>query len=41
MPARVVRPGGAVLEIPEPAASVLRAAAEAAIAGQTSPNRRQ
>ncbi|MFL5415755.1 MAG: SGNH/GDSL hydrolase family protein [Myxococcales bacterium] len=41
MPARVVRPGGAVLAIPEPAASVLRAAARAAIAGQPSSDGRQ
>ncbi|MFL5374755.1 MAG: hypothetical protein ACJ78T_12250 [Myxococcales bacterium] len=41
MPARVVRPGGAVLAIPEPAASVLRAAAGAAIAGQPSSDGRQ
>ncbi|MFL5406176.1 MAG: hypothetical protein ACJ79O_10005 [Myxococcales bacterium] len=31
MPARVVRPDGTVLSIPEPAATMLRAAAEAAI----------
>jgi hypothetical protein len=37
MPARVARPGGGVLAIPEPAASILRAAAEAAIAGQALP----
>lgn len=34
MPARVVRPDGSVLSIPEPAATALRAAAEAAIASR-------
>jgi hypothetical protein len=34
MPARVVRPDGTVLSIPEPAATALRAAADAAIAAR-------